>query len=551
MQKAISSVEHEGISLRRAAEMYGIPRSTLHDHVSGRIEHGALPGPNPYLTREEEEELIAFLIRCAAIGYPHTRYQIMAIVQEMLESKGIQTSISDGWWERFKKRHPEITLRVAAPLSFARAIASDRDSLNCYYDLLEETLKQNGIFNNASRIFNCDETGIPLNPPSPKVVHKVGAKNPCYLTGGSKTQITVLACASAAGYAIPPFVIFDRQTLNPQLTKGEVPGTSYGLSANGWIDRKLFCDWMFEHFLAYAPPARPLLLLLDGHSSHYCPEVIKACAMEEIIILALPPNTTHIIQPLDRGCFSPLKNQWKKTVQSYVAKSHGKAVMRYEFSALFAEAWYSAMTAKNIQAGFKISGIFPFNRHPFDLPEEKCKSFKPEDVVKKSKLKYIPLYSPAPRHRKHTSNSSDGDLSDKSGAENSCIEIDHAVRRRSFSESSLCDVSLHSPHDDRPYTPDLNKCMMPVKRVSHLSKYLITPTPPRSASVSSRPKSSGRVLTSAKSIELMEEKERKKQEKINEKEKRKLLREEKKKKKESEIKLKTTPKLRGRDNVTV
>jgi len=97
MQKAISSVEHEGISLRRATEMYGIPRSTLHDHVSGRIEHGALPGPNPCLTREEEEELIAFLICCAAIGYPHTRYQIMAIVQEMLEGKGIQTSISDGW----------------------------------------------------------------------------------------------------------------------------------------------------------------------------------------------------------------------------------------------------------------------------------------------------------------------------------------------------------------------------------------------------------------------------------------------------------------------
>ena len=135
-----------------------------------------------------------------------------------------------------------------------------------------------------------------------------------------------MACASAAGYAIPPFVIFGRQTLNPRLTKGEVPGTSYGLSPNGWIDRKLFCDWVFEHFLAYAPPARPILLLLDGHSFHYCPEVIKACAEEEIIILALPPNTTHIIQPLDRGCFSPLKSQWKKVVQSYIAKNHGKVV---------------------------------------------------------------------------------------------------------------------------------------------------------------------------------------------------------------------------------
>ena len=90
-------------------------------------------------------------------------------------------------------------------------------------------------------------------------------------------------------------------------------------------------------------------------------------------------------------------------VQSYAAKSHGKAVTRYDFSSPFAEAWYATMTAKNIQAGFKISGVFPFNKHehPFELPTEKYRSFNPEEVVKKSKLKYIPLYSPTPCRRRH------------------------------------------------------------------------------------------------------------------------------------------------------
>ena len=62
MQKAMTAVEREGASLRQASEMFAIPRSTLHDHVSGRIEHGALPGPNPYLTKEEEKELVSFLV---------------------------------------------------------------------------------------------------------------------------------------------------------------------------------------------------------------------------------------------------------------------------------------------------------------------------------------------------------------------------------------------------------------------------------------------------------------------------------------------------------
>ena len=83
--------------------------------------------------------------------------------------------------------------------------------------------------------------------------------------------------------------------------------------------------------------------------------------------------------------------------------------------------------------------------------------------------------------------------------------------------------------------------MMPVKRTSHLIKYLNTPTPPK-VSIA-RPKSSGRVLTSAKSIELMEEKEQKKQEKIREKEMRRLLREDKEK--ESAIKPKTAYKAKG------
>ena len=72
MQNAITAVEQNGISLCHASEMYGVPRTTLHDHVTGRVEHGVLPGPKPYLSKEQEEELVSFCVHCASIGYPHT-----------------------------------------------------------------------------------------------------------------------------------------------------------------------------------------------------------------------------------------------------------------------------------------------------------------------------------------------------------------------------------------------------------------------------------------------------------------------------------------------
>jgi len=37
--------------------MYQVPKLTLHDLVSGKVAYGTTPGPGPYLSVEEEEEL--------------------------------------------------------------------------------------------------------------------------------------------------------------------------------------------------------------------------------------------------------------------------------------------------------------------------------------------------------------------------------------------------------------------------------------------------------------------------------------------------------------
>ena len=119
----------------------------------GESQYGTKSGLKTYLTIEE---LVNFLIWCAKIGYPHTKKQVFSLVQQIVDDKGIHTTITNGWWEHFCHRHPQVTLRTAVPLSIARAMASDRMVLNTYYDLLETTLKSNGIFNNPVHIFNCD-----------------------------------------------------------------------------------------------------------------------------------------------------------------------------------------------------------------------------------------------------------------------------------------------------------------------------------------------------------------------------------------------------------
>ena len=149
--------------------------------------------------------------------------------------------------------------------------------------------------------------GFPLAHKPGKVISQRGLKDLGVATSSDKAQLTVLACACASGYTLPPLVIFDRKRLKPEHTVGEVSGTLYGLSKNGWIDSEIFEEWFEQLFLTHVPSVRPLHLLLDGHSSHYQPSLIRKAGKNGIIVFYLPPHTTHMSQPLDKTCFSPLK----------------------------------------------------------------------------------------------------------------------------------------------------------------------------------------------------------------------------------------------------
>ena len=61
-----------------------------------------------------------------------------------------------------------------------------------------------------------------------------------------------------------------------------MPGHIYGMSSQGWIDHELFADWLLKLFIKNIPQTHPVLLLLDGHSSHYTPEAIKIAAENDI-----------------------------------------------------------------------------------------------------------------------------------------------------------------------------------------------------------------------------------------------------------------------------
>jgi len=134
------------------------------------------------------------------------------------------------------------------------------------------------------------------------------------------------------------------------------------VSENGWIDHELFFYFHTKHFVTNAISHRPLLLLLDGHSTHFEPQTLEFAKDHGVIIFCFPPHTTHACQPLDCSLFKPLKSQWKTECHRFYQRNPSLVISKFNFCSIFRDAWLKAITPSNIVAGFRKAGVFPMNR---------------------------------------------------------------------------------------------------------------------------------------------------------------------------------------------
>lgn len=96
----------------------------------------------------------------------------------------------------------------------------------------------------------------------------------------------------------------------------------------------------FNKWLSVNEIIRPVLLLIDGHKSHMTLVLSEACEKNQIILYALPPNTTHILQPADISVFRPLEVEWRNTISKWqnLPENVNSSVTKTNFSQVFETA---------------------------------------------------------------------------------------------------------------------------------------------------------------------------------------------------------------------
>ena len=99
---------------------------------------------------------------------------------------------------------------------------------------------------------------------------------------------------------------------------------------------------------------------MNGHESHISLQFQDFCKDNNIITLCMPPHSFHLLQPLDVGCFGPLKKEYGKQVENMI-RSSTNHITKLEFLPVIKAAIDITFTTSNIKRGFRGAGLVPFD----------------------------------------------------------------------------------------------------------------------------------------------------------------------------------------------
>ncbi|XP_041369513.1 uncharacterized protein LOC121383507 [Gigantopelta aegis] len=318
LENAYEAVKTQGMPIKKAARICSVPYSTLHDRLSGKTDIDCVKSkPDPLLSQEEEQTLVTHVEFMSSVGFGYTRTEVLNIATDLAvhlgkREKGEKT-FSLQWFYGFMKRWPELRVQKPRSLEIMRAKATSKDTINKYFDSLEKILDKYDLRNSPESIYNIDEKGIVENHKPPSIVAS-RSNVPVAVTTSRSNTTTVLACGNALGVAIPPYFVFKGKRMREELLAGCTAGT--------------------------AGTAR------ERH----------------IILFVLPAHTSHVLQPMDVGCFGPFERIYNGMRHTYIREHATSGIDRHSLCETVCKVYCVALTPANLQSSFRKTGIYPFDR---------------------------------------------------------------------------------------------------------------------------------------------------------------------------------------------
>ena len=135
-----------------------------------------------------------------------------------------------------------------------------------------------------------------------------------------------------------------------------------GVSDNGQIINEIGLAWLnlFYEYTKDRTVGTHRLLVLDGYNSHVLPKFNRFYLDYQIVVLCMLAHLLYLLQLLDIGCFSVLKQLYGNLIEQIIAYGINH-INKYEFLLLYRQARQVVLYRNNIQVGFAATGLVPYN----------------------------------------------------------------------------------------------------------------------------------------------------------------------------------------------
>jgi 4-hydroxybenzoate polyprenyltransferase len=361
MQAAINRVEN-GESARAVAKTLGLQHASLSRRVKKQQYDVPRVSNQTKLSADTEEFVCDWIIAEEAAGKAPNARQLLAFVALLLRQQGRPDHIGHQWIERFRKRHSNtIKVKKNRLISFRKIMTSRIDEVEKWFQRLDTIIKARDI--KPCNIWNMDETGLQQGFQSNSKVFGSILTTSIDKPSNTDTEwITIVECIGAEGDHIKPGVIFSGKLIWTDSTGDHPPDWLFGASLSGFSNHFMMNSWFRQAFLPETAPGGSewRLLIIDNHGSHKDAEFSQMAFANKVQLFFLPKNTSHELQPLDVGCFSPLKTEYRHQIEDLNIYDITASGSKRRFINAYKEASNKAFTAMNVRSGFSHSGIWPF-----------------------------------------------------------------------------------------------------------------------------------------------------------------------------------------------
>jgi hypothetical protein len=181
---------------------------------------------------------------------------------------------------------------------------------------------------------------------------------------GRQEWITVIECICADGSHIEPLIIYKGETLSSDwISTDHSEIWHFTNNSKGWTSIDKGEEWLrvcFEPRTREKAEGRWRLLICDGHDSHISAKFVRHCIDNNIVLLLLPPHSSHLLQPLDVGVFRSLKAAMT-TELNQLFRTGLHRLQKIEWLNFFKKARPKALNTSNILGGWRGAGLFPLD----------------------------------------------------------------------------------------------------------------------------------------------------------------------------------------------